>query len=382
VTRTFSPSPWDDPSPLYTDEHRKLARKLEGLDLEHDADLRDPSRVGRRLGELGLYQHLAGSGRVRGKCVVRELLAYSSPLADAVFAVQGLCLNPLSMAGRGDVVASMVSGDRIGGFALTEPEAGSDVASMRTRARLEGEEWILDGEKTLISNVGIAHHFVVFANVDPSFDKKGISAFLVPADTQGVEFSRIALSGHHPLGRIVLSSCRVPRTALLGEVGRGLGLALGTLGIYRTTVGAAAVGMAWRALEETLEHVKRRSQFGQKLAELQLVQAAVADMTTELCAARLLVASAASELDADRTMTEQARRREHSRLSSMAKMHATEAAQRIIDRAVQLHGGMGVALGTKVEELYREIRPLRIYEGATDVLKLVVAQGVLSRASS
>jgi acyl-CoA dehydrogenase len=382
VTQTFRPSPWDDPSPLYTDEHRMLARKLhdDGA-LERDPDLRDPARVGRRLGELGLYQHLA-KARALGLCVVREILAYASPLADAVFAVQGLCMNPLLRAGRRDVVDAMVSGERIGGFALTEPEAGSDVAAMRTRATKDGDHWVLDGEKTLISNVGIAHHFVVFANVDPSFDKKGISAFFVPADAQGVELTRIALSGHHPLGRIVLSSCRVPQGALLGNVGQGLSFALGTLGVYRTTVGAAAAGMAWRALEETIGHVKRRQQFGKKLADLQLVQAALADMTTELCAARLLVANAAWHNDSDATMTEEARRRETGRLASMAKMQATEYAQRIIDRAVQLHGGMGVALGAKVEELYREIRPLRIYEGATDVLKLVVAQSVLARAGA
>jgi acyl-CoA dehydrogenase len=305
------------------------------------------------------------------------MLAYHSPLADAVFAVQGLCAYPLLMASRTEDVAALARGDRVGGFALTEPEAGSDVASMRTRATRDGKDWVLDGEKTLISNVGIAHQFVVFAKAGE--DKKSISAFLVPADAQGVELVRIPLSGHHPLGRIVLSSCRVPESALLGNVGQGLSLALGTLGLYRTTVGAAANGMAWRALEETIAHVTHREQFGKKLAELQLVQAAIAEMVTELCAARLLVASAAYELEADRTMTEAGRRAQHGRLASMAKMQATESAQRIIDRAVQLHGGMGVALGSKVEELYREIRPLRIYEGATDVLKLVIAQSVLGK---
>jgi len=380
--RTFQPSPWDDPSPLFTAEHRALARKLESdASLERDADLHDAARVGRRLGELGLYQHLANA-RALSLCVVREALAYLSPLADAVFAVQGLCMNPLVRVGRRDVVDAMVKGERIGGFALTEPEAGSDVAAMKTRAAREGDHWVLDGEKTLISNVGIAHHFVVFANADPAGGKKGISAFLVPADAPGVELSRIALSGDHPLGRVVLASCKLPKEALLGDVGQGLSLALGTLGVYRTTVGAAALGMAWRALEETIGHVKRRVQFGKKLADLQLVQAALADMTTELCAARLLVANAAWHNDSDASLSADVRRRELGRLASMAKMSATESAQRIIDRAVQLHGGMGVALGTKVEELYREIRPLRIYEGATDVLKLVVAQSVLARASS
>lgn len=361
----------------WTDEERRLARELEALRLDRDEDLEDVSRVGKRLGELGLYRHL---GRPRAMCVVREQLAYHSPLADAVYAVQGLCAMPLGISQDPAHVATrdaMIRGERVGGFALTEPEAGSDVASMRTRARRDGGAWILDGEKTLISNVGIAHHFVVFANAAPETGKKGISAFLVPADAPGVELSAIRLSGEHPLGRIVLSSCRLPENALVGQVGQGLFLAFLTLGTFRVTVGAAACGMAWRALVETVEHVRRRVQFGKPLAELQLVQAAVAEMTTELVAARLLVANAAAEIEAARTITEDERRRRNDLAASMAKMYATEAAQRIIDRAVQLHGGMGVALGTKVEQLYREIRPLRIYEGATDVLKLVIARSVL-----
>jgi acyl-CoA dehydrogenase len=373
---TFPSSPWHEAQVFYADEHRMLARSLEASKLDHDEALDDPARVAKRLAELGLLEHV-GKPSARKLAVVREILAYHSPLADAVFAVQGLCAYPLLLAQRTEEVAALARGDRVGGFALTEPEAGSDVASMRTRARQEGGEWILDGEKTLISNVGIAHQFVVFAKAGD--DKKSISAFLVPADAPGVELVRIPLSGHHPLGRIVLSSCRVPSSALVGNVGQGLSLALGTLGLYRATVGAAANGMAWRALEETITHVTRREQFGKKLAELQLVQAAIADMTTELCASRLLVASAAFELDADRTMSEAARRAQHGRVASMAKMYATEAAQRIIDRAVQLHGGIGVALGSKVEELYREIRPLRIYEGATDVLKLVIASSILGK---
>ncbi len=385
--RAFVASPWADPAPFYEDEHRMLARKLEGLRLDRDEALDDPAAVGARLAELGLYAYLAKPS-ARSLCVIREQLAYHSPLADAVFAVQGLCTHPLLLAGRKDEVDALARGARIGGFALTEPEAGSDVASMKTRARLEGDEWILDGEKTLISNVGIAHQFVVFAVVGSAeggttqsatggSGKKTISAFLVPADAPGVELVRIPLSGDHPLGRIVLSTCRIPKSALLGNVGQGLSLALGTLGLYRTTVGAAANGMAWRAIEETVRHVTTREQFGQKLSELQLVQAAIADMATDLCASRLLVGSAASELDTDRTETEEARRNRRGRLASMAKMVATESAQRVIDRAVQLHGGMGVALGTKVEQLYREIRPLRIYEGATDVLKLIIAKSLL-----
>jgi acyl-CoA dehydrogenase len=375
IPKTFASSPWSQMEGFYADEHRQLERKIANHEaLERDEALNDVMMVGRRLAELGLFAHL---GQPRALCVIREILAYHSPLADSVFAVQGLCAEPLRLADRKADVEPLLRGDRIGGFALTEPEAGSDVASMRTRARKEGSEWILDGEKTLISNVGIAHQFVVFARVGD--EKKSISAFLVPADAQGVELVRIPLSGHHPLGRIVLSSCRLPESALVGDVGKGLSLALGTLGTYRVSVGAAANGMAWRALEETVAHVKQREQFGKKLAELQLVQAGIAEMATELCASRLLVANAACELETFRTETDEGRRNRQTRMVSMAKMYATEAAQRIIDRAVQLHGGMGVALGTKVEELYREIRPLRIYEGATDVLKLVIANAVLGK---
>jgi acyl-CoA dehydrogenase len=379
VTRAFAPSAWDDPGPLFSDGHRALASMLmDKCDLGGDAGLRDTARVGPRLGALGLYKYLLpnalGHGEdvdVRALCTIREVLAYHSPLADAVFAVQGLCANSLLLAGRRDVVDEMITGDRIGGFALTEPEAGSDVGAMKSVARRDGDDWILDGEKTLISNVGIAHHFVVFANANPALGKKGISAFLLPAESQGVELARIPLTGHHPLGRIVLSACRLPRSALLGEVGQGLRLAFATLETYRTSVGAAALGMAWRAIHETLVHVTSRAQFGQKLGDFQLVQAALADMATELCAARLLVASVARNKD----VTEKAVGAD----VAMAKMHATEVAQHIIDRAVQLHGGLGVVLGNKIEELYREVRPLRIYEGATDILKLVVGQDLLRR---
>ena len=381
--RVFASSAWEDTGALYREGHRALAANLEEkFDLAGDADLRDPARVGRRLGELGLYRYLMPNALnhaenavdLRALCTVREILAYHSPLADAVFAVQGLCANTLLSAGRRDLADEMLSGERIGGFALTEPDAGSDVASMKTTAARDGDAWILEGHKTLISNVGIAHHFVVFANAHPSIGKKGISAFLVHADAPGVELARIPLSGHHPLGRIVLSSCRVPGDALLGEIGMGLRLALGTLEMYRTGVGAAALGMAWRAIEETVAHVVRREQFGQKLSELQLVQAHLADMATDLYAARAVVSLVARTKD-------ETKKHAIGADVAMAKMHATESAQRIIDQAVQLHGGMGVALGTKVEELYREIRPLRIYEGATDVLKLIVAQSILKRSS-
>jgi acyl-CoA dehydrogenase len=380
ISRAFTASPWDDSGPLYEDAHRLLAAQLEEkFARSGDEALHEAARVARRMADLGLYKYLLpnalglkdGHIDVRALCTVREILAYHSPLADAVFAVQGLCANPLLVTGRRALVDRMVTGEKIGGFALTEPEAGSDVAAMKATATKDGDGWVIKGEKTFISNVGIAHHFVVFANADPAAGKKGITAFLVPADAAGLELVTIPLSGQHPLGRLLMHGVRVPADALVGEVGQGLRLALGTLEIFRTSVGAAALGMAWRALDEALRHTTTRRQFGQKLSEMQLVQAAIAEMATELVAARLLVASVARAKDLGK--------KDVGADVAMAKMHATEAAQRIIDRAVQLHGGAGVVSGSKVEELYREVRPLRIYEGATDVLKLMVGASVVKR---
>jgi acyl-CoA dehydrogenase len=252
----------------------------------------------------------------------------------------------------------VAEGKRIGAFALTEPEAGSDVASMRSTARKDGDTWRIDGEKVFISNAGIAHHYVVFANADPQLGKKGISAFLV--DAGDLEVEKMPLSIDHPLGRLELNGSR---GTLLGNVGQGMRLALGTLDVFRTSVGAAACGMARRALDESIARVKSRVQFGRPLAELQLTQAALAEMATELDAARLLVYRAAWLKDRGESAAAEV---------AMAKMFATESAQRIIDRAVQLHGGLGVTEGTTVERLYREIRPLRIYEGTTEIQKLIL----------
>jgi acyl-CoA dehydrogenase len=310
---------------------------------------------------------------VRALCLVREALAYHSPLADAVFAVQGLGSYPVVLvpgaAGRTSLLARVRSGESVGGFGLTEPEAGSDVASMRSTARAEGDGWVLDGDKTFISNVGIAHHFVVFANVsgaagDP---KRTISAFLVPAAAPGLATEAIATSGDHPLGRLIMRACRVPRAALIGEVGQGLRLALGTLDVFRTSVGAAAVGMARRALDDARAHVQRRVQFGKRLADQQLTQAALADMATDLDAARLLVFRAAWLKDHGQAAKTEV---------AMAKLFATEAAQRVIDRGVQLFGGLGVTSGTFVERLYREVRALRIYEGTSEIQRLIIGSAL------
>jgi acyl-CoA dehydrogenase len=365
--------------------HQALSSSLSPLLASFPFEDHDPASVVARLASTRLFELLVpsehggravvpeASGRVdvRALCLVREALGYVSPLADSIFAVQGLGSHPLVLAasveGRAALLADVVSGARIGGFALTEPEAGSDVGSMRAVARKDGDAWSIDGEKIFISNVGIAHQFVVFANADPSLGKKGISAFLVDAKAPGLELSQVPTSVDHPLGRLRMNGCRATR--MIGEVGHGMRLALGTLDVFRTSVGAAACGMARRALDETIARVKARSQFGKPLADFQLTQAALAEMATELDAARLLVYRAAFVKDQGaRGALEVA----------MAKMFATEAAQRIIDRAVQLHGGLGVALGTVVERLYREVRPLRIYEGTTEIQKLIIGGALVS----
>ena len=370
--------------------HRVLGEACDRDLIDDDARLHAASLVVPRLAELGLTALLVprrnGGGAwgdggagvdVRALCIAREAIAYVSPMADSIFAVQGLGSHPILLAGeaerRAAVLAEVVSGQRVCAFALTEPEAGTDVASMRSVARREGDSWILDGEKVFISNVGIASHYVVFANADPTRGKQGISAFIVDAKSEGLLEEPIAMSVDHPLGRITLKSCRVPAAALLGEVGHGLRLALGTLDVFRTSVGAAAVGMARRALDEAIARTTTRVQFGKAIAEFQLTQAALADMATELDAARLLVFRAAWEKDQPG-----ADPRASATSVAMAKMYATEAAQRIIDRAVQLFGGLGVTDRCVVDRLYREIRPLRIYEGTTEIQKLIIGGALVA----
>ncbi|MDB4941462.1 MAG: Butyryl-CoA dehydrogenase [Labilithrix sp.] len=370
--------------------HRELGGATERTLLESDHALHVAAEVVPRLAALGLTKLLVpqshgGGGWARGGagvdvralCIAREAIAYVSPLADSIYAVQGLGSHPILLAGEGtrraDVLAEVVSGTRVCAFALTEPEAGSDVASMRCVARRDGDDWVLDGEKVYISNVGIAHHYVVFANADPERGRKGISAFLVDAKADGLVLAPVPMSVDHPLGRLTMKGCRVPAGALLGEVGHGLRLALGTLDVFRTSVGAAAVGMARRALDEAIERTTTRVQFGKPLSEQQLTQAALADMATDLDAARLLVMRAAWEKDHPGNDV-----RASATSVAMAKMFATEAAQRIIDRAVQLFGGAGVT-DSVVDRLYREIRPLRIYEGTTEIQKLIIGGALVQK---
>jgi acyl-CoA dehydrogenase len=369
-------------------QHEALARELRFVMQAYcKKEAHDPAVCAKQLASANLFELLVPAkdgGRplapsppdrvdVRALCLVRETLGYASPLADSIFAVQGLGSHPVVLVpgapDRAAFLGKVARGESIGGFGLTEPEAGTDVASMRATARRDGDAWVLDGEKVFISNVGIAHHYVVFANADPSAGKKGISAFVVPRGAPGLVEEPMRTSTDHPLGRLLLRGCRVPAGALLGEVGQGMRLALGTLDVFRTSVGAAACGMARRALDEAVARVKARSQFGQRLADLQLTQAALAQMATELDAARLLVYRAAYLKDrGERAPSEVA----------MAKMFATEAAQRIIDRAVQLFGGLGVVEGTVVERLYREIRPLRIYEGTTEIQQLIIGGALVA----
>ena len=383
-----------DFAPFFGPQYDALAARLNEPDLQRLAAIHGGAESARAMGELGLYRHLVPEARggsasgnaadptyidVRSLVLIREALGQISPLADSIFAVQGLGSYPIVLAGsdaqRERYLPGVIRGDRICAFGLTEPEAGSDVASIQTTARRDGDGWILDGDKTLISNVGIAQHYVVFANADPAAGRKGISAFVVERDAPGVELTPIPMSIPHPIGKLALRGCRVAGDALLGRVGDGFKLALTTLDAFRISVGGAANGMAARALTCAVEHVTRRRQFGVALAEQQIVRAYLAEMATELDAARLLVARAAHARDTGKGARV-------STFAAMAKLYATEAAQGIIDKAVQLHGGLGVVEGTEVERLYREIRPLRIYEGTTEIQKLIIAKGVLDRAAS
>lgn len=331
-----------------------------------------PAKVAAAMGSpLDLYRWLLpdeGIADVRSLCLVRELLGYASPLADAIYAVQGLGSYPIFLAGSEQQKAclgDLKAGKRIAGFALTEPEAGSDVASMQTLAKESDEGWRLTGHKTLISNVGIAQQFVVFANANPEAGRKGITAFVVDAAASGLQSKAIELSDDHPIGELFFDNCAAQ---LLGEVGGGFKLALRTLDRFRVSVGAAAVGMARRAFDEAAEHVRTRVQFGKPLAEQQLVQAHLANMLTELDAARLMVLRAAHKADtSEGSVTSEA---------AMAKLFATEAAQRIVDTAVQLLGGRGVVHGHPVEHLYRSVRPLRIYEGTSEIQRLIIGRAI------
>jgi acyl-CoA dehydrogenase len=315
---------------------------------------------------------------LRGCCLMREALGEASPLADAVFALQGLGTTPIILAGteaqQRRWLAPISAGKVMTAFAMTEPEAGSDVTAIATTARRDGSGYVLEGTKTLISNAGIADLYVVFASTDRGKGSKGISAFLVAADAPGLRFEGPqVMSAPHPLGALAFEGCRVPADALLGAEGKGYGLGLAALDRLRPTVAAAACGMAARALAESLAHVRRRRQFGKPLAEFQLVQQKLARIATDLTAARLLTYRAAWEKDGGRErITSEA---------AMAKSFATEMAQRAVDDAVQLIGGRGVLAEHPVDRLYRAVRALRIYEGTTEIQQLIIAGELLKEVA-
>jgi acyl-CoA dehydrogenase len=373
--------------PFFDDPHRRLAPALTEISRElaplaargeaGDADGagRDALRI---LSNRGLTRRLVpreygGEGLdLRTLCLIREAVAGVSALADSVFAVQGLGSYPLSL-GADPAVArrylpDVAGGRAIAAFALTEPDAGSDVSSLAAAARRDGDAYTIDGVKVFISNATIASFFVVFARTAPG-TKRAISAFVVDARSSGLTVEPMTVSAPHPIGRLVLQGCKVPVAHRIGEEGDGMRVALGTLDFFRTSVGAAACGIAARALEESRGRALSRQQFGSRLADFQLTQAALADMATDLDAARLLVYRSAWLKDQGKERL--------TRESAMAKLFATEAAQRIVDRAVQIHGGSGVERGSVVERLYREVRALRIYEGTSEIQRLVIARSII-----
>lgn len=368
--------------PFFEDRHRSLAMELESwcegaLPVDH-ADVDSACRgLVSALGDAGVLRHTGGAGAaaldVRTLCLIRETLARHDGLADFAFAMQGLGMGPVTLFGTAAQRAWLDetrAGHAIAAFALSEPQSGSDVANMDTTAHRDGDGWVLDGEKTWISNGGIADIYTVFARTGEAPGAKGLSCFLVPADTPGLEIAeRIDVIAPHPLARLRFEGMKLPAGALIGEPGKGFGIAMSVLDVFRSTVGAAALGFARRALEETLARVRKRELFGAPLSDLQMVQGHLADMALGIDSSALLVYRAAWTKDMGAARV--------SREAAMAKLHATETAQKVIDAAVQLHGGDGVRSGQVVESLYREIRALRIYEGASDVQKVVIARQVL-----
>lgn len=375
--------------PFFSDEHRTLAAELDAWAKKErwsiDVDCAEQSRrYVSQLGKAGWlrYSVIAPYGGVkerfdvRSLCLVRDVLARYSGLLEFAFAMQGLGSGPISLYGsealKAKYLPQVAAGTMVAAFAMSEAEAGSDVASISTTATLDGKNYVLNGEKAWISNAGIADIYVVFARTGEQPGAKGISAFVVNADTKGLLVTeRPEMISPHPIGSIRLSDCKVPREHLLGESGGGFKVGMATLDVFRSTVGAASLGFARRALDEAISHVTTRKVFGKTLGDLQMTQASIAEMATEVDASALLIYRAAWLKDngAERITRE----------ASMAKMYATEAAQRIIDQALQLHGGQGVIAGSVLETLYRDIRPLRIYEGATEIQKIVIAKEVLAR---
>ena len=372
--------------PFLSDAQRALSEEAEAWatpalahphanDADLDATCRD---LARRMGAANLFRHAVpedGHLEVRSLCLMRETLARYDALADFVYAMQGLGTGSITLFGteaqKARFLPPIRSGDALAAFALSEPDAGSDVAAMSTSAKPVRGGWELNGTKTWISNGGIAAHYVVFARTDEAPGTRGISAFIVPADTPGLTVTeRIEVIAPHPLATLLFEGCVVGSDALLGRAGEGFKVAMATLDIFRPTVGAAALGMARRAMDEAVHRARTRTIGDGKLADLAVTQSAIGDMATEIDAAALLIYRAAWARDTGA--------RRITREAAMAKMYATEAAQRVVDAAVQIMGGLGVKRGNIVESLYRDVRALRIYEGATEVQKMIIARQVLA----
>ena len=374
--------------PFFDEGHREFARAIDAWAAREVRDVHGSDvdalcrQLVHQLGEAGWLRYtVAGTEHggaadtidTRRLCLAREVLARHAGLADFGFAMQGLGSGAISLAGSAEQkslwLPRVARGDAIAAFALSEPEAGSDVAALQCAARIDGDHAVLDGEKTWISNGGIADFYVVFVRTGEAPGARGISAFIVEAGTPGFEIAeRIDVIAPHPLARLRFRNCRVPLSQRIGAAGEGFKIAMRTLDVFRTSVAAAALGFARRAFEEGLQRARTRKMFGQTLADFQLTQAKLAQMATTIDSAALLTYRAAWERDQGRSVTAAA---------AMAKLSATEGAQQVIDAAVQLFGGLGVTSGHPVERLYREIRSLRIYEGATEVQQLIIGRELL-----
>jgi alkylation response protein AidB-like acyl-CoA dehydrogenase len=360
---------------------RRLAdERLAPLAPEVDESDELSQEVVRCLREEGLFRYIApreygGVGiRVTDLCIIREELSRVCVHADSLVAMNGLCAYPIVISGSEEqkrrYLPLLASGEKLGSYALTEPEAGSDVAGMKTTATLDGDFYILNGVKRFISNTGAAHIYTVFAKTDPAAGSRGISAFIVEEGTPGFDTShKLKLLAAHIIGAPAFRDCRIPKGNLLGSPGEGMKIALRTLDAFRTTVGAAVIGIAQAAFEQAVSYARQRYAFGRPIAEFQAIQFKLADMATELDAARFLVYRAAWLKDGgqERVIKE----------ASMAKLFATEVAQRVVDEALQIHGGLGVVKGTPIERLFREVRLPRIYEGTSEIQRLVIAREIL-----
>jgi alkylation response protein AidB-like acyl-CoA dehydrogenase len=376
-----------DQLPFFTPEHRTLASDIESFvaqsiepraaeESDTDAQLREFVAA---LAGAGVLHYAVGSPGtkldVRALCLIREALSYSSALADLAFVMQGLGTYAISQAAPEHVrdfwVSRAAQGKAIAAFALTEPDAGSDVASIKTTAQRDGDAYVLNGNKRFISNAGVADFYTVFARTGTGTNGRALlSAFVVGARMPGFSVvRRTEMISAHPIGELEFEGCRVPADNMVGAEGDGFVLAMRTMDMFRASVGAAACGMARRALDEAVRHATSRKQFGRLLAEHQLIQEKLADMVTELDAARLLVYRAAYVKDSGTARV--------TREASEAKLFATEAACRIIDSAVQIHGGAGLVRGSVVERLYRDVRALRIYEGTSEIQRLIIAGQLL-----